>query len=128
MAEIDDLISSVVAGRANEQFGLRPYKTGYDFPQDVGLGGPSTEYIATEYDPSGRVMNFPQIWYDQQGVAHLLPQDDAYSRALAYEASSALRFPRYSSTGQADFYAQNRSALGGAETEPLAALFSIGAF
>lgn len=119
------IIDAIVSGRANEQFGLQPYAPGYNFPQDVGLGGISTEYVATDYDPQGQVMNYPQIWYDQQGMANLLPQDQAMQQALAYENGSGLRFPRFDSIGNADTFAQNRSAMGGAENTPLASLFGL---
>lgn len=125
MTENERIIAAILSGRANDQFGLRPYKPGYDFPQDVGMGGPSTEYVATDYDPQGQVMNYPQVWYDQQGMANLLPPDQAMSQALAYENGSAMTFPRFNSIANADTFAANRSMMGGAEKTPLASLFGL---
>lgn len=119
------IIDAIVSGRANDQFGLRPYHPQYDFPQDVGFGGPSTEYLATEMDPSGQVMNYPQIWYDHEGMANVLPPEQAYAQAMAYENGSGLQFPRFDSIGNAETFAQNRSAMGGAENTALASLFGL---
>lgn len=121
----DPVIDAIVSGLANQQFGLNPYQPGYNFPQDVGLGGISTEYTATDYDPSGQVFNYPQIWYDQEGRANVLPPDQAYQQSLAYERGSAQRFPRFDSLGNAETFAENRSAMGGAEDTPLASLFGF---
>lgn len=125
MADIQKVVDAIVSGISNDKFGLKPYQPGYNFPQDLGLGGVSTEYVATERDPEGRVMNFPTIWYDQQGMANLLPQDQAYDQALAYERGTAQRFPRFDSVGNAETFAKNRSAMGGAENAPLASLFGL---
>lgn len=126
MADSSQIIAAILAGHANDQFGLKPYQPGYNFPQDVGLGGVSTEYVATDLDPYGQVMNYPQVWYDQQGMANLLPPDQAMQQALAYEASSAQQFPRFNSIGNADTFAQHRSMMGGAETaSPLASIFGL---
>lgn len=119
------VLSAILSQRANDQFGMKPYQPGYNFPQDVGLGGLSTEYTATDYDPNGQVMNYPQIWFDTQGQANLLTQPDAYARALAYEQSTGQRFPRFNSLGNAETFAQHRSASGGAEFSPLATLFGF---
>lgn len=123
MDDSTKIIAAILAGHANDKFGLKPYQPGYNFPQDVGLGGISTEYVATDYDPQGQVMNYPQIWYDQQGMANLLPQEQAMQQALAYEEGSGMRFPRFNSIGNADTFAQHRSIMGGAEQVPLASIF-----
>lgn len=119
------VISAITQGLANQKFGLNPYQPGYNFPQDVGLGGISTEYTATDYDPQGQVFNYPQIWYDQEGRAIVLPQDQAYNQAVSYENGSGLRFPRFNSLGNAETYAEHRSAMGGAEETPLASVFGL---
>lgn len=119
------IIDAIISNRANEQFGYHPYRPGYDFPQDVGLGGISTEYTATDLDPNGQVMSYPQIWYDQQGMANVFPQDQALAQSLAYENGSGMRFPRYDTLGNAEIFAVNRSAMGGAENTPLASLFGL---
>lgn len=123
MEDSSKVIAAILAGHMNDQFGLKPYQPGYNFPQDVGLGGVSTEYLATDVDPQGRVMNYPQVWYDRQGMANLLPPDQAMQQALAYEESSAQQFPRFNSVGSAETFAKNRSIMGGAETVPLASIF-----
>lgn len=119
------VIEALLGERANAQFGLLPYEPGYNFPQDVGLGGISTEYTATDYDPNGQILNYPQIWYGQDGQAYVLPQQQAYERAISYENQTAKRFPRFNSLGNAETYAENRSAAGGAENTPLASLFGF---
>ena len=123
--ETSKIIDALTWAKANEQFGLTPYEPGINFPQDVGLGGISTEYTATDFDPNGQVFNYPQIWYDRQGMANVLPQDQAYDQALAYENGTAQRFPRFNSLENAETFAVNRSAMGGAETTPLASLFGF---
>src|ERR1051325_1102442 len=101
-------INALLADRAQSQFGLSPYEPGYNFPQDLGLGGISTEYTATDTDQNGEIFNYPQIWYTKEGEAQLIPESDAYQRALAYEESSGKRFPRFNSFGNAETYAAHR--------------------
>lgn len=110
------------------RFGYRPYDPSVNKPRDIGLGGPSTEYLATENDPYGAAMNYPQIWWDMYGNPRLLDPQQSYNQAISYELASGERFPRYSSTGQAEFAAQNRSALGGAENFKLGSILGVSGY
>ncbi len=114
------LLSSV----AQERHGLAPFDPSKHKARDVGLGGPSTEYLATEHDPSGKVMNYPTIWWDKAGNPQVLDADAAYDQALRYEQATQRAFPRFPSVPAAEFSAMNRSALGGGNSGlPLAQLF-----
>lgn len=119
------VLNALLSDRANSQFGLLPYQPGYNFPQDVGLGGVSTEYTATDTAPDGQIFNYPQIWFTQEGEAVVLPPEQAYDQATSYERNTAKRFPRFNSLGNAETYAENRSMSGGAEPTPLASLFGF---
>lgn len=119
------VINALLGERQNAKFGLLPYEPGYNFPQDVGLGGLSTEYTATDTAPDGQIFNYPQIWYGQDGQAYVLPPALAYNQSVAYEDQTAKRFPRFNSLGNAETYAEHRSAAGGAEKTPLASLFGF---
>ena len=102
-------------------YGLRPFEIGKDTPQDVGLGGPSTEYLSGAQDPWGNEFNYPRIWWIN-GKPVLLSEEDAYQRALEYESATGLYFPRYRNSGASTFAAENRSALGGAGLGPIATM------
>jgi hypothetical protein len=119
----DELVAAILAGVAQDRFGLAPYDPRKNVPRDIGLGGPSTEFLATEYDPSGQVMNYPSIWWDKQGNPHLLEPDAAYQQALDYEQTALKSFPRFPNIGAAEFAAENRSAMGGGDVGPLATRF-----
>jgi len=124
MADVfGSLLPLIVSAAAQERFGLQPFDAKRNKPQDIGLGGPSTEYLATEYDQEGKVMNYPQIWWDKQGDPLLLDPDAAYNMALSYERLTPNAFPRFPSIGAAETMAQNRSAMGGGEIGPLARMF-----
>lgn len=99
---------------------LVPFDPQQHQPRDVGLGGPSTEYLATGDDGSGGVWNIPLIWWDDKGDPHLMEYDDAMMFAQQYEAQTGKRFPRYQSEGAASEMAMNRSAMGGASQNALA--------
>lgn len=103
-------------------YGLKPYDPNMNTPTDVGLGGPSTEYLAGSQDPYGNELTYPQIWWMGNEPYHLSP-DDAYNQAMQYESATGKMFPRYVNAGASDFAAQNRSAMGGAEFSPLANLW-----
>ena len=122
-SENEALIASILAGVAQDRFGLSPYDPAVNTPRDIGLGGPSTEYLATEYDPQGQVMNYPTIWWDKQGNPTLLDPDAAYNQALAYEQNALKYFPRFPNIGAAEFAAENRSAMGGGDVGSLATTF-----
>lgn len=94
--------------------GPKPFNPATDEPQDVGLGGMSTEYLAGGQDQMGNEFVYPQIWYIG-GKAVLLEPDAAYQKALDYEAATGKMFPRYRNSGAGSFAAENRSAMGGAE-------------
>ena len=102
-------------GLLNSVLGLEPFNPAKHSPQDVGLGGMSTEFLVTDYDPQGKPFNYPTIWFDQGGRAYYLP-DQAYSLAIDYENATGRRFPRFDEVGQGAFSAMNRSAMGGAST------------
>ncbi len=123
MDKTSEIAALLMAGRQVDQFGLKPFDPSVNVPKDVGLGGPSTEYTATDYDPNGVPFNYPQIWWDRDGTPYLIQGDQGYNQAVAYEATSGMRFPRYNSIANADFASQNRSAIGGAEKTPLGSLF-----
>lgn len=115
---VDDRTIDVIAAALR---GMKPFNPETDRPQDVGLGGPSTEYLAGARDEMGNEFNYPQIWYIG-GRAVLLPPEEAYQKAIEYEAATGKYFPRYRNEGASGFAAQNRSALGGAEMGPLATM------
>jgi hypothetical protein len=112
-------VSDVPSALSSVLQGLKPFDPQRDTPKDVGLGGPSTEYLAGAQDPWGNEFNYPRIWW-MNGKPTLLSPEAAYEQALKYEAATGKLFPRYRNSGAADFAAQNRSALGGAENKPLA--------
>lgn len=114
MADDIDLIAAALRG-------MKPFTPGKDVPQDVGLGGPSTEYLAGSTDERGNGFNYPTIWWIG-GQPVLLSPDDAYQKAIAYEAATGQYFPRYRNDEAASFAAENRSALGGASMGPLATM------
>lgn len=102
--------------------GPQPFAPGKDTPQDVGLGGPSTEYLSGAQDPYGTEFNYPTIWW-MNGKPTLMNPDAAYDQSMQWENATGLMFPRYRTSEAADFAAQNRSAQGGAEHRSLAGLF-----
>ena len=104
-------------------FILEPFDNKKHTPQDVGLGGPSTEYLITVDSPDGGVMVIPSIWWDEEGKPQLIEdQDEAVSLALEYEKGNDKQFPRFAPKAykEADAFAQKRSKAGGASKEPLA--------
>lgn len=98
-----------MAGLLSGILGLEPFDPSRHEPQDLGLGGLSTEYLETGYDDDGRVINYPTVWFDREGKAYFLPQA-ARSLALDYEAVTGRRFPRFESVDQAVERAQHRSS------------------
>lgn len=98
---------------------LQPFNALRMHPRDVGLGGPSTEYLASEYDQYQSPVNVPQIWWDQGGNPVMLSPEDALSMMALYEDQTKTYAPRYSDIGQAAEFAMHRSANGGAMTRPL---------
>lgn len=115
MSEIDKVALALINSVANERYGLRPYNAEVNKPVDVGLGGPSTEYLVTDNDQLGTPFNYPSIWWDYQGSPALMNPDDAYDTALGYERLSGLQFPRFDTTQMADYAAQARSEHGGGD-------------
>lgn len=125
MAARDD-IARILAAVGQEKFGLEPFNPDKNWPQDFGLGGPSSEYVATDTDANGQIINYPQIWWDQQGNGYLLPPQQAMDQAAAYEQNTGNMFPRFPNLTAADFAAQNRSLMGGGQSGvPLASIFGI---
>ena len=92
---------------------FEPYDPDVNQPKDVGLGGLSTEYTASEIEPSGQAVNYPQIWWTPQGEPVLMEGDPAYNMMRRYEAMTSKQFPRFPNIGAAVWAAMNRSATGG---------------
>jgi|GEM_PF-4843047 len=92
---------------------LRPFDPRQDQPQDMGLGGLSTEYTVTNRAPDGGFWNIPSIWWDAEGRPSLVDADAAQQFALDYEARTGRRFERIPDEGAASFRAMNKSAMGG---------------
>lgn len=99
---------------------LHPFDPATNQPRDIGLGGPSTEYLGTATDAYGQPYNFPTIWWDDQGNPHLLDQSNALAFMDEYEALTGKYAPRFDSMGAAEWAAKNRSAQGGATDNALA--------
>lgn len=102
---------------------LVPFDPVKHTPQDVGLGGPSTEYLITVDAPDGGVMVIPSIWWDADGKPQLIEdQSQAVRMAAEYEKASSKQFPRFAPKAykEADTFAQQRSKAGGASKSALA--------
>jgi hypothetical protein len=124
-AEFRKRLAQVLASRTQEQFGLHPFDPRSDKPQDMGLGGISTEYISTDTDQQGNMLNYPTIWYSKDGTANLLSPQEAMQQAMQYEYATSKRFPRFNSAGNAGTFAEHRSAMGGGVNGPLASIFGF---
>ena len=101
---------------------LEPFNHKKHEPKDVGLGGPSTEYLITVDAPDGGVMVIPSIWWDSKGKPNLVEQKEAIKQAKKYEEFSGKQFPRFAPKAykEADEFARSRSASGGATQNELA--------
>lgn len=102
---------------------LEPFNYKKHKPQDVGLGGPSTEYLVTLDSPDGNVWVVPSIWWDEEGNPTLVEnQDKVFELAKQYEKENNVMFPRFpqGEYKQADMFAQARSKAGGASKGLLA--------
>ena len=102
---------------------LEPFDYMKHKPQDVGLGGPSTEYLITVDSPEGGVMVIPSIWWDSDGKPKLIEnQREAVLLAKDYEKTTNKQFPRFAFKAyqEADKFARERSEAGGASTSFLA--------
>ena len=108
----DELANSFLAWNALK---LAPYDPKVNKPQDLGLGGPSTEYTATIDMPDGSWKNIPQIWFNKQGKAQLVDEDSARFLSDLTERVTGRRFPTYETLDQANKDAEKRSMQGGAE-------------
>eukprot|EP00481_Brizalina_sp_1-RS-2013_P001474 TRINITY_DN3693_c0_g1_i1.p1 TRINITY_DN3693_c0_g1~~TRINITY_DN3693_c0_g1_i1.p1 ORF type:complete len:123 (-),score=19.81 TRINITY_DN3693_c0_g1_i1:41-409(-) len=70
---------------------LEPFDYNKHKPQDVGLGGPSTEYLVTLDSPDGGVWVVPSIWWDEEGNPTLVEnQDKVFEIAKQYEKETML--------------------------------------
>jgi len=117
---------------------LVPFDPEIHTPQDIGLGGPSTEYLVTIDSSDGEVMVVPSIWWDEEGNPELLGDvekiknnefgidEDAVRNIVAeYEKETGNTFPRFGKAGVednyklADAWAQQRSKDGGASEVPI---------
>lgn len=103
--------------------GLHPYDPALNKPQDVGLGGTSTEYLNTG-SMYGGVTNYPQIWWDEQGNPILLTPEQAWLMSKDYQDATGVRFPQFDNVKVAEWAAKSRSAQGGAEKNALATYLS----
>ena len=102
---------------------LEPFDYTKHKPQDVGLGGPSTEYLITVDSPEGGVMVIPSIWWDEDGKPQLIEdQRQAIELAKIYETETKKQFPRFAPQAykEADMWAASRSKAGGASKGLLA--------
>jgi len=118
-----DMLAQVLASRTQQQFGLSPFDPKKNVPQDFGLGGMSTEYVSTDQDDKGNLLNYPTIWFSPDGTGNMLSPEDGLQQAAAYEYATGKKFPRFNSIGNADTFAQHRSAMEGGMLGPLATLF-----
>jgi len=104
-----------------EQPNLIPFDTNLHVPQDVGLGGKSTEYLTSDYTRSSgsETTNYPRIWWDKNLQPHVLDESSAYDAHITYEGLTGKRSPRYTSMDLAIDAAKSRSASGGGESGSL---------
>jgi hypothetical protein len=110
---------------------LEPFDPSKHTPQDIGLGGLSTEYLATDFDPEhitfsdlgdpeGLAFNYPTIWFNDNGVPiHLEDSRQAMAQALKYETKTGKKFPRFLDLPTAVNVAKQRSNMGGASKTTL---------
>lgn len=112
---------------------LVPFDPEQHTPKDIGLGGPSTEYLITVDSPDGKVMVVPSIWWDEKGEPAFIGDlnedkiyvEDIIKIAQDYEKETGLSFPRFGEAGNpdnyklADTWAMKRSKAGGASEVPL---------
>ena len=98
---------------------LVPFDPDKHTPKDVGLGGPSTEYLVTDNHPDGGVFNYPSVWWGEDGEPVLLKGDEAYEQAIEYERRNKKRFPYYPDVETAVDAAKSRSSGGGASHSKL---------
>jgi hypothetical protein len=99
---------------------LIPFDPNKHEPVDLGLGGLSTEYLASEYAPNNGVWNIPTIWFNSEtNQAVLLDIDEAWEISRAYELSTGNMFPRFNNLPDAVAAAKERSNAGGATDVPL---------
>lgn len=100
---------------------LIPFDPELHTPQDVGLGGPSTEVTVTLGNDDIGYMVVPSLWWDDKGKPFLIEKtEDIEFLVNKYEKETGKQFPRFSSSKKADSWAAKRSKAGGASTEPLA--------
>lgn len=83
-------------------------------------GMKTTERLASEESPDGKVWNIPTVWFDSEtGKPKLLPASKAWSAAASYESRTGKKFPRFDSIDAAVSAAKARSNRGGAEKKSL---------
>jgi hypothetical protein len=112
---------------------LIPFDPSMHAPQDIGLGGPSTEYLITIDGPDNQVLVVPSIWWDDKGnpifigniETNKINEDEIIELVQKYESTTGEKFPRFGETNNpdnytiADRFAQFRSKQGGASEVPL---------
>ena len=83
-------------------------------------GMKTTERLASEESPDGKVWNIPTVWFDSEtGKPRLLPLNKALSAAASYESRTGKAFPRFDNIESAVNAAKARSKKGGATSKSL---------
>ena len=83
-------------------------------------GMKTTERLASEESPDGKVWNIPTVWFDSEtGKPKLLPLNQALSAAASYESRTGKTFPRFDNIKSAVEAAKARSKRGGATSKSL---------
>jgi hypothetical protein len=112
--------AAAVSPRAQPSTLMRPFDPAVNTPRDMGLGGPSTEYLLTVERGDGTYRNIPSIWWN--GAGEPIHATDKMSELMAdrYERETGETFPVFGSIDDAVNAAKERSARGGATHTPLA--------
>lgn len=98
----------------------RPFNPGEKV--DNSDGSYSTERTVTVQMPDGQWAVVPSLWMENNSPRDYAPEGDDYIAEISneYETSSKKKFPRFSSIDEAEKFAVERSAGGGASTTLLA--------
>jgi len=92
----------------------RPFNPGEKV--DNSDGSYSTERTVTVQMPDGQWAVVPSLWMENNSPRDYAPEGDDYIAEISneYETSSKKKFPRFSSIDEAEKFAVERSAGGGA--------------
>lgn len=98
---------------------FRPFLPGEQV--DNGDGSYSTERLITWQTPDGQWVNTPTLFQTANGVLDLSTavQEAQARRAAEVLGQSGMSFPTFNTLPEAESWAQNRSAGGGASHDPL---------